>query len=84
VDESFGSASELANAVLLERFKELCFEGFRFFDLKRLGLPMQRDASDVDSPNWQTLPADNFRFALPIPQDEILANPNMVPNPGYN
>lgn len=84
VDESFGSASELANAVLLERFKELCFEGFRFFDLKRLGLPMQRDASDVDSPNWQTLPADNFRFSLPIPQDEILANPNMVPNPGYN
>lgn len=81
---SFGSATELINAVLEERFKELCFEGFRFFDLKRLGLPLQRDASDVDSPNWQTLPADNFRFTFPIPQDEILANPNMVPNPGYN
>ena len=82
-DEVFGSPSELLNAVILERFKELAFEGFRFFDLKRLGLPMQRDASDVDSPNWQTLPADNPRFALPIPQDEILANPNMQPNPGY-
>lgn len=83
-NQTFGSATELINAVTLERFKELAFEGFRFFDLKRMGLPMQRDASDVDSPNWQTLPADNPRFALPIPQDEILANPNMVPNPGYS
>lgn len=83
-NQTFGSATELINAVLEERFKELCFEGFRFFDLKRLGLPLQRSASDVDSPNWQTLPADNFRFTFPIPQDEILANPNMVPNPGYN
>lgn len=83
-NQTFGSANELLAAVTLERFKELAFEGFRFFDLKRMGLPMQRDASDVDSPNWQTLPADNPRFALPIPQDEILANPNMVPNPGYS
>lgn len=82
-NQTFASASELLNAVIQERFKELAFEGFRFFDLKRLGLPLQRNASDVDSPNWQTLPADNPRFALPIPQDEILANPNMVPNPGY-
>lgn len=83
-NETFGSAAELINAVTQERFKELAFEGFRFFDLKRLGLPMQRNASDVDSPNWQTLPADNFRFTFPIPQDEIRANPNMVPNPGYS
>lgn len=83
-NQTFGSATELINAVIDERFKELCFEGFRFFDLKRLGLPVQRNSSDVDSPNWQTLPADNFRFTFPIPQDEILANPNMVPNPGYN
>ncbi|NCT73624.1 MAG: RagB/SusD family nutrient uptake outer membrane protein [Chitinophagaceae bacterium] len=83
-DESFGSAQALIDAVLQERFKELFLEGFRFFDLKRQGLAMQRNSSDVDSPNWQTLPANSFRFTLPIPQDEILANPNMVPNPGYN
>ena len=84
VDETFNQPQELIDAVTNERFKELCFEGFRFFDLKRLGLPMQRNASDVDSPNWQSLPAGNFRFTFPIPQDEILANPNMKPNPGYN
>lgn len=83
-DETFGSAQALIDAVIQERYKELFLEGFRFFDLKRLGLPMQRNSSDVDSPNWQIIPADNFRFTLPIPQDEILANPNMVPNPGYN
>ena len=84
VDETFTNAQDLLSAVIEERFKELCFEGFRFFDLKRLGMPMQRNASDVDSPNWQSLSAGNFRFVFPIPQSEILANPNMAPNPGYN
>ncbi|MEO8416399.1 MAG: RagB/SusD family nutrient uptake outer membrane protein, partial [Ginsengibacter sp.] len=37
VDETFTSASDLITAVLEERFKELCFEGFRFYDLKRNG-----------------------------------------------
>lgn len=69
--------------ILNERFKELCFEGFRFFDLKRKGLAVNRLLSDVTSPVWQTLPAGNFRFALPIPQDEIFANPNYKQNPGY-
>jgi len=69
--------------ILLERYKELAFEGFRFFDLKRRGLALQRNASDVDSPLWQTLAASDKRFVYPIPADEILANPNVVQNPGY-
>lgn len=69
--------------IMLERFKELAFEGFRFFDLKRRGLSLQRNASDVDSPLWQTLPAGDFRFVYPIPAPELLANRSMVQNPGY-
>jgi len=69
--------------IIQERFKELCFEGFRFFDLKRKGLPLQRSASDVDSPVWQNLAAGDKRFVYPIPADEILANPNMKQNQGY-
>ena len=69
--------------ILLERFKELAFEGFRFYDLKRRGLGLQRNASDVDSPLWQTLAAGNYRFVYPIPQQELLANRKMVQNPGY-
>ncbi|HEU4469799.1 MAG TPA: RagB/SusD family nutrient uptake outer membrane protein [Flavisolibacter sp.] len=82
VNQTFGDKAALINAVLDERFKELAFEGFRFFDLKRRNLPVQRLASDVDSPNWQTLSAGNDRFTLPIPASEFLANPNMVQNPG--
>lgn len=82
-NQTFATAADIINAVLEERYKELCFEGFRFFDLKRRGLPVQRQASDVDGTNWLTLPADNFRFLLPIPVAELQANPNMVQNPGY-
>lgn len=82
VNETFSTAQELVNAVLEERFKELCFEGHRFFDLKRNNLPVQRNASDA-SPEWQTLPASSYRFVFPIPQAAMLANPNMEQNDGY-
>lgn len=75
-------ASAIAD-IVLERFKELAFEGFRFFDLKRRGLPLQRNASDVDSQLWQTLAAGDKRFIYPIPAEEVLANPNVKQNPGY-
>lgn len=83
VNATFATATDLINAVLDERFKELCFEGFRFFDLKRNNLPVQRAASDVTSATWQTLPAGNYRFVLPIPAYEILANPQSSQNDGY-
>jgi len=84
-NETFGSAATLITAVLEERFKELPFEGFRFFDLKRNGLPVQRNASDANL-EWQTLPVtgiNSYRFVLPIPRSEILLNPNIVQNDGY-
>lgn len=83
VNQTFPSSSALITAVLDERYKELCFEGFRLFDLKRNSLPVQRNASDVTSSAWQTLATGDFKFVLPIPQYEILANPNMIQNDGY-
>jgi hypothetical protein len=82
VNETFASAADLITAVLDERFKELCFEGFRFYDLRRNNLPVQRNASDA-SPAWQTLPITSYRFVFPIPDAEIRANPNMTQNEGY-
>ncbi|HEX6334491.1 MAG TPA: RagB/SusD family nutrient uptake outer membrane protein, partial [Flavisolibacter sp.] len=76
------TAQELVDAVMLERFKELAFEGFRFWDLKRNMLPVQRLASDANA-EWQTLPVNSFRWVMPIPRQEIIANPNTVQNPGY-
>ena len=67
--------------VLLERRKELCFEGFRFDDLARTG----NDIPLVDAlrqthggPKYGT-----YKFAFPIPAVELSANSNMVQNDGY-
>lgn len=80
---SFAAKDEAVSAIMNERFKELCFEGFRFFDLKRKGLPINRNASDVQSTSWQNLPANDYHFALPLPQHETKANPNAQQNPNY-
>lgn len=82
VDETFATAADLVTAILNERFKELAFEGFRLFDLKRNGLPVERLLSDAASA-WQNLPANSPLFILPIPSGEINANGNMVQNDGY-
>ena len=83
VNEVFATKTDAVTAVLNERNKELCFEGFRFYDLKRRSLPVSRLVVDVQSTNWQTLAANDYRFTLPIPQDAIDANKNTVQNKGY-
>jgi starch-binding outer membrane protein, SusD/RagB family len=81
---TFATKQAAIDAVVDERFKELAYEGHRFFDLRRRGLPVSRLAADAPTANAQTLAAGNFRFVLPIPQTEILASQGkMVQNPGY-
>jgi hypothetical protein len=70
-------------AIMEERFKELPYEGHRFWDLKRRNLPVSRLLSDAPSAASQTLAAGSFRFLLPIPNAEIQANPVIQQNPGY-
>lgn len=79
----FSSKDALIQAVMDERFKELAFEGHRFWDLKRRSLPVQRLASDAPKPASMTLPANDFRFSLPIPNAEISGNPLIQQNEGY-
>lgn len=70
--------------ILLERYRELAFEGHRYFDLKRRNLPIQRLLSDVQNNTAiATLEPTNPKYLLPIPQQEIFANPNITQNPGY-
>ena len=80
---SFATKSDAITAILNERFKELPFEGHRFFDAKRRNLPIVRLAADAQN-NKITLEAGNFRFLLPIPNSEVQANPLIVQNPGYS
>jgi starch-binding outer membrane protein, SusD/RagB family len=87
--QGFTSGSEtgtaLLNAILLERRKELAFEGDRFFDLKRLNkTAINRCASVIDSPSTICqLPSSSRAWAWPIPFSEINVNPNVQQNPGY-
>lgn len=82
-NQTFSTKEQAITAILEERYKELAFEGHRFWDLKRRSLPIERLASDAPNDAARVLPANNFRFLLPIPQSEILANPKMEQNPGY-
>lgn len=82
VDQTFASAPLLITAVLQERYKELAFEGHRFYDLKRNNLSVERLSSDANAA-WQTLTSGDYKFVLPVPREELNANPNMVQNSGY-
>ncbi|RIV43613.1 RagB/SusD family nutrient uptake outer membrane protein [Flagellimonas pelagia] len=83
------SGQALEDAIQYERRVELCFEGHRFFDIKRRGESMVRsnngDLQDGTGTPAEvlTLPAGDYRFQFPIPTAEINANPNMVQNPNY-
>lgn len=84
----YASATDAIQDILLERRKELCFEGFRYSDLKRLavaaGVSIDRDATDDALPSQPlTIPNTDYRFTLPIPQAELEANPTCSQNPGY-
>ena len=81
--KSVTSADLSLERILKERRKELVGEGHAFFDYMRNGKSVDR------SGGWHlTMPEDarviapsDPRVALPIPQTEIDANPNIVQNP---
>ncbi|CAM3765268.1 RagB/SusD family nutrient uptake outer membrane protein [Mucilaginibacter galii] len=83
------SGTALLNEILLQRRLELAFEGDRFWDLKRLNLPVQRankgDKADGTgtAPLFTTLAAGDFKFNLPYEQTELNFNKNLKQNPGY-
>lgn len=83
------TGNALIEAIQLERRLEFAFEYQRFFDLKRWGLPIQRTSAGDIADGTGTpsdvlnLPAGSNKFQLPIAQESLDANPNLVQNPGY-
>jgi hypothetical protein len=74
------SGAALQDAVQDERRKELICEGHRFFDLKRT----TRTVSRANCSSFCTLAPTNRAWTWPIPQPEVDANPDILPqNPGY-
>ena len=80
------TGTQLLSDILLERRKELAFEGHRYWDLARYNMDVVRVNLQGNYPGVPlVIPAGNFRRILPIPQSEIDANPNIrgQQNPGY-
>jgi hypothetical protein len=76
----------LLNDILLERRKELAFEGHRYWDLVRYNRDVVRVNISGNYPGVPlTIGVNNYRRILPIPQSELDANPNIrdQQNPGY-
>jgi hypothetical protein len=75
--------------ILKQRRIELCFEGHRYLDLKRLGVragvTIDRAPEDCTVFNACSIPNTDYRFTMPIPAPEIGANAAIKPqqNPGY-
>lgn len=79
------SGAQLLEDILLEKRKELAFEGMRYLDLLRLNRDVQRVNinNNYVGVTPLTLPATSNKRIYPIPQDERDANPNVSQNPGY-
>jgi hypothetical protein len=75
------SGQDLIDEILLERRRELAFEGHLFFDLKRNNKDIIRE--DGCTINLCQLDYPNPRFVLPIPESSLLINQNMIQNEGY-
>jgi len=74
----------LIDEILVQRRIEFWGEGFRFFDLKRLNAPLNRNGGNHNASlvgGIFDIPAGDNRWQWQIPEDEINANPLVEQNP---
>jgi hypothetical protein len=82
--KSILTGDALIQEILMQRRCELWGEGFRFFDLKRLNLNMDRANLGHTSSLWNAagfFAAGDKNFVFLIPKQEMDANPLMEQNP---
>jgi len=85
------TGAALLDSIVLERRKELAFEGDRLWTLQRLGWDVDRGGNNPGalpagpSNVNLTVPFTDYRRLAPIPESETQVNPNIAPqqNPGY-
>jgi hypothetical protein len=71
--DAIADKDELVDKILQERRIELAYESHRWFDLVRKG--KAQSVLGITDAN---------KLVLPIPKQQILVNPSLVQNPGYN
>jgi hypothetical protein len=77
------TGAQVLEDILIERRKELAFEGSRFWDLVRLGRSWTKVSNQSPASTVAVAPG-NIALLFPIPIAERNANPNISQNPGYN
>lgn len=85
------SGNALFTEIKAERFRELAFEGQRLDDLKRWGEGFTRRDNQTPSEliqvgpdfNTKSVQASDNKFVWGIPDRDVVANPNIVQNPGW-
>jgi hypothetical protein len=88
------SKAQAFKLILDERRKEFAFEGHRFIDLKRLYSSAGVSSFDRHPADYIGLGfpganpanfvfANNYKWALPVPFNEMNANSNIIQNPNY-
>ena len=92
------SQDDMREKIRHERRVELSFEEHRFWDVRRWMLnPADLVVIQAQVPIWQvdgnvryeirtieTRVFDSKMYRMPIPEDQIYANPTLVQNPGWN
>jgi starch-binding outer membrane protein, SusD/RagB family len=94
--EPLGDSENLRSAVLAERAREFAGEGKRWFDILRYAKRnnFQRkgfiinmilaNAGVQQRPVLESRVSDIMSYYLPIPENELIYNPNLVQNPYYD
>ncbi|MEO7047550.1 MAG: RagB/SusD family nutrient uptake outer membrane protein [Ferruginibacter sp.] len=80
------TGSNLLAAIVTLRRVELLGEGHRWFDLKRTTRTISRSdcgSTGGSSSDKCSIPASNRAWVMPIPTNDITANPKLMQNVGY-
>lgn len=80
--KSTKSGMDLVDEIITQKRIELWSEGFAWFDLKRLGKAVERNYEGTNHPAYGRLniPVGDSKFLFMIPQAEVDANPDVLPN----
>lgn len=74
------SYEQFRDAIREERYKELAGEGWRFWDLRRWGYDYAKQRIEAANLNANV---EEHEMVWPIPDHEVIANPEIQQNPGY-
>jgi hypothetical protein len=91
LEECAADVSKMRQLIRNERRLELCFEGFRFWDLRRWKLSLNNIANGMNVNQNTYTPVDveirayqDYMYYGPIPYSEVLKYSNLVQNKGWS